>query len=150
MDTRIEEMEIALSQLNGQRALLKRPIDAHRALISPMRRTPDDVLREIFHFCLPSEHNALIDPDEAPMLLGRICRHWRSVTHSTPNIWSSLHIAPIDYRQAPPKILVRFGRVIEKWLERSGNCPLSISFLDHFDPFDLSNPPAQNHSKLCR
>ncbi|KAJ7367383.1 hypothetical protein DFH08DRAFT_1005984 [Mycena albidolilacea] len=35
--------------------------------------------------------------------------------------------------------------VREAYRERSGNCPLSISFLDHFDPFDLSNPPAQNH-----
>jgi hypothetical protein len=129
MDARIEEMEIALSRLKEQRALLKRPIDAHRALISPMRRTPDDVLREIFHFCLPSEHNALIDRDEAPMLLGRICRHWQSVAHSTPNIWSSLHIAPFDYRQAPPNILVRFGRVIEKRLKRSGsNVPATVPY----------------------
>ncbi|KAF8176670.1 hypothetical protein K438DRAFT_1485893, partial [Mycena galopus ATCC 62051] len=69
-----------------QRASLKRPIDAHRAVISPMRRVPHDVLVEICISCLPS-HNALIDPAEAPLILGRICRHWRSVAYSTPTLW---------------------------------------------------------------
>ncbi|KAJ7238564.1 hypothetical protein B0H12DRAFT_1025597, partial [Mycena haematopus] len=87
IDARIEEMEIALAQLKEQRALLKGPIDAHRALISPLRRVPEDVLIEIFLLCLPSEHNALIDPAEAPLVLGRICRHWRSVAYSAPRLW---------------------------------------------------------------
>ncbi|KAF7335268.1 F-box domain-containing protein [Mycena sanguinolenta] len=72
IDAQIEEMELALTQLRDKRALLQRPIDAHRALISPMRLIPQDVLLEIFFSCLPSEHNALIDPTEAPLLLGRI------------------------------------------------------------------------------
>ncbi|KAJ7238562.1 hypothetical protein B0H12DRAFT_1025645 [Mycena haematopus] len=91
IDARIEDMEIALKRLKDQRALLKRPIDAHRALISPLR-VPEDVLIEIFLSCLRSEHNALIDPAEAPLVLGRICRHWRSVAYSAPRLWSTIHI----------------------------------------------------------
>ncbi|KAF7364864.1 hypothetical protein MVEN_00356700 [Mycena venus] len=97
LDAQIEEIEITLSQLKEKRTLLKAPIDAHRALISPMRHVPLDVLQEIFFPCLPTEHNALIDPAEAPLLLGRICRHWRSVSYSTPMLWSSIHIPSLHY-----------------------------------------------------
>jgi hypothetical protein len=98
IDAQIEAVEVTLSQLKQRRELLKMPIDAHGALISPMRRTPDDLLQEIVFFCLPSKHNTLIDPAEAPMLLGRICSHWRSVAWSTPKIWSSLHIPRVAPR----------------------------------------------------
>ncbi|KAJ7367325.1 hypothetical protein DFH08DRAFT_660258, partial [Mycena albidolilacea] len=91
VETQIEQMKIALSQLKELRASLKAPIDAHRALISPLRRIPQDVLLDIFSSCLPSGHNALIDAAEAPLLLGRVCRHWRDVTYSTPMLWSSIH-----------------------------------------------------------
>ncbi|KAF7355551.1 hypothetical protein MSAN_01472200 [Mycena sanguinolenta] len=59
MDARIKELEIALNQLREQRASLNGPIDAHRALISPIRRIPQDILLAIFFACLPSEHNAV-------------------------------------------------------------------------------------------
>ncbi|KAJ7367372.1 hypothetical protein DFH08DRAFT_765167 [Mycena albidolilacea] len=123
MDAEIQAMEIALGQLKEQRELLKRPIDTHRALISSIRRIPLDVLLEIFFRCLPSEHNALIDPAEAPLVLGHICRHWRAILYSTPMLWSSIHIP----YEVPPTVGPRLARVVETWLERSASCALSIS-----------------------
>jgi hypothetical protein len=137
VEAQIEQMEIALSQLKELRASLKMPIDAHRALISPMRCIPQDVLLAIFSSCLPSEHNALIDPAEAPLLLGRICRHWRDVTYSTPVLWSSIHIPCLDYLHAPPTMISGLERTVEAWLERSSACPLSVSVFD--DTNDPSN-----------
>ncbi|KAJ6466428.1 hypothetical protein C8R45DRAFT_488794 [Mycena sanguinolenta] len=99
------------------------------ALISPMRRLPQDVLLEIFSSCLPSEHNALIDPSEAPLLLGRICRHWRDVAYSAPILWSSIHIPSLDY--APLHILLELERKVAMWLGRSATCPLSISLSNY-------------------
>ncbi|KAJ7755098.1 hypothetical protein B0H14DRAFT_2635321 [Mycena olivaceomarginata] len=122
----IEEMEIALSQLKEQHAL------------------PDDVLREIFHFCLPSEHNMLIDPDEAPMLLGRICRHWRSVT-LYPEYLELTSYRPVRLSTSAPQYSREVRESYREVARTFRQLSLSISFLDHFDPFDLSNPPAQNH-----
>ncbi|KAJ7364943.1 hypothetical protein DFH08DRAFT_766717 [Mycena albidolilacea] len=130
VEARIEEMEIALCQLKELRASLKTPIDAHRALISPLRCIPRDLLLEIFSSCLPSEHNALIDPAEVPLLLGRICRHWRDVVHTTPTLWSSIHIPCLDYIRAPPNMILGLERTVEAWLERSSACPLSVSVFD--------------------
>ncbi|KAJ7364945.1 hypothetical protein DFH08DRAFT_840432 [Mycena albidolilacea] len=136
-------MEVVLSQLKELRASLKRPIDAHRALISPMRHIPHDVLLEIFFSCLPSEHNALIDAAEAPLLLGRICRHWRSVAYNTPMLWSSMHIPCLNYLHTPPNIISSLERTVEAWLVRSATCPLSISLFDkvNYFGFDLEKHP---------
>ncbi|KAJ6463491.1 hypothetical protein C8R45DRAFT_1025944 [Mycena sanguinolenta] len=139
IDARIEELEITLQQLKEQRASFKAPIDAHRALISPMRRIPHDVLLEIFCACLPSEHNALIDSAEAPLVLGRICKHWRSIAYLTPILWSTIHIPSLNYTHTPSKICSRLETIVEEWLKRSAICPLSVSFFDytnHFPDFD--------------
>ncbi|KAF7346508.1 hypothetical protein MSAN_01878900 [Mycena sanguinolenta] len=143
IDAQIEEMELVLAQLREKRALLQQPIDAHRALISPMRFIPHDVLLEIFFACLPFEHNALIDPAEAPLLLGRICRHWRSLAYSAPTLWSSIHIPPLDYHNTPPNILLGLQRFVEAWLGRSATCPLSVSLSDFSIGFDYTS---KNHS----
>ncbi|KAJ7780735.1 hypothetical protein DFH07DRAFT_729394, partial [Mycena maculata] len=50
-DVQIGEMEAALAELKGERDSLKTAIDAHRALISTIRRTPEDIFREIFLSC---------------------------------------------------------------------------------------------------
>ncbi|KAF7350910.1 hypothetical protein MSAN_01653100 [Mycena sanguinolenta] len=130
IDARIEELESALAQLREERASLKEPIDAHKALISPMRFIPNDVLLEIFSSCLPLEHNALIDPTEAPLLLGRISQHWRSVAYSAPMLWSSIHIPSLSYRFTSSQIVLELERIVEAWLARSASCPLSVSFHD--------------------
>ncbi|KAJ6508559.1 hypothetical protein C8R45DRAFT_1208214 [Mycena sanguinolenta] len=127
IDTQIAEMESVLTQLREKRALLQLPIDAHKALISPMRHIPQDILLEIFFACLPSEHNAVIDSAEAPLLFGRVSRHWRSVAYSTPMLWSSIHIPALDYLNTSPDIFSGLERTVEAWLERSATCPLSVS-----------------------
>ncbi|KAF7355524.1 hypothetical protein MSAN_01469400 [Mycena sanguinolenta] len=142
IDAQMKELEIALNQLREQRASLNGPIEAHGALLSPIRRIPQDILLAIFFACLPSEHNAVIDPAEAPLVLGRICRHWRDITYSTPMLWSSLHIPALSYLDAPPKLLWGLQRTVGAWLGRSGTCPLSISLFDRvnrFIPNDLEN-----------
>jgi hypothetical protein len=62
IQAQIDEMEVIVGQLKAKHSSLKTVIDAHEALISPVRRAPDDVLREIFFACLATAHNALMDP----------------------------------------------------------------------------------------
>ncbi|KAK7040558.1 hypothetical protein R3P38DRAFT_3461395 [Favolaschia claudopus] len=111
-----------IARMDEKRATLKEAFDAHRALISPMRRTPDDLLRKIFLACLPTLHNALMDPNEAPIIFGRICRRWRDVAHSTPMLWSSVHVP-----SNPTMDMNAISRALKRWLERSGSCTLDIS-----------------------
>ncbi|KAF7367734.1 hypothetical protein MSAN_00837300 [Mycena sanguinolenta] len=123
IQAQIDEMELVVDQLKAKRESVQTVIGAHKALISPMRHVPEDVLREIFFACLPAAHNALIDIAEAPLLLGRICRRWRVVAYSTPMLWSSIHIPPLP-------TFLQLHPVVEQWLKLGAPCPLTVSLVD--------------------
>lgn len=76
---------------------------------------PTEITAEIFARCLP-EVASTPRIDTAPLLLGRICSNWRSISLDTPELWSSLKVAvsdtPVDS--------------VEKWLTRARHCPLSL------------------------
>ncbi|KAJ7253489.1 hypothetical protein C8J57DRAFT_1659532 [Mycena rebaudengoi] len=81
-----------LDDLRRERDDLTEFIDAHLALVSPARRLPDDVVREIFVASLPANRNCAISVKESPLLLCRICQSWRHLALSTPQMWASVHI----------------------------------------------------------
>jgi uncharacterized coiled-coil DUF342 family protein len=54
LNEQIARMRKSLADLMRDRDELQSFIDAHLALISPARRLPDDVVREIFVAALPS------------------------------------------------------------------------------------------------
>ncbi|KAJ6459678.1 hypothetical protein C8R45DRAFT_1030705 [Mycena sanguinolenta] len=121
----IEVLDLVIGQLKAEQYSIQSVIDPHKALMSPMRRIPDDILREIFLACLPTEHVATIDNREAPLLLARICRRWRALAHSIPLLWASIHIPPLQ-----SNLLPKLRPVIEQWLERSGARPLKIDVFE--------------------
>ncbi|KAF7316520.1 hypothetical protein MIND_00171200 [Mycena indigotica] len=139
----IETIDKEIAALNAQIAALQHKsapiasfVTAHRALISPIRQLPDDVLQEIFVACLPANSNCVMSASEAPLLLGRICSAWRDLAFSTPVLWSRLHCyAPGSVRTDPfgaeiPAIATKIERHLDAykaWLARTGNRPLSVS-----------------------
>ncbi|KAF8184483.1 hypothetical protein BJ912DRAFT_974993 [Pholiota molesta] len=141
VDNKIYELEQALEALKKGRKNLDDEIQQHKRLLSPIRRLPDDMLREIFLACLPGTHNAVMDCEEAPLLLGLVCNRWRLLAYSTPSLWASLHIPLPSLRGMPYRSAETAGyyeaydgriekhyTAIHNWLLRSGSCPLSISF----------------------
>ncbi|KAJ7697841.1 hypothetical protein B0H17DRAFT_912889, partial [Mycena rosella] len=87
LDDEIAGLRKALDKLTKVRAGLSAYVDAHRALISPLRRLPIDIIEEIFMACLPTHRNCVMSAMEAPVLLGRICSSWRALSLSTPRLW---------------------------------------------------------------
>ncbi|CAA7264328.1 unnamed protein product [Cyclocybe aegerita] len=147
LDTTITKLQHALQALFKKRVELNEIIQAHRMLLSPFRQLPTEIVREIFLFCLPPTHNALMSTQQAPLVLGRVCSRWRSIAYATPRLWSSIHIpfpsapfpqsltTPVDTNSTFGQIwnaflekLRKHVNAVEEWLSRSGTCPLSISF----------------------
>ncbi|KAJ7441743.1 hypothetical protein FB451DRAFT_1150512 [Mycena latifolia] len=137
LDDEIADLQKALDKLAEERAGLSAYVDAHRALISPVRRLPLDIIQEIFVACLPTHRNCIMSAVEAPVLLGRICSSWRSISLSTPRLWSRLHIVePTCPYNAPPVFKEKLAQRLETtkmWLGRSGRCPLSVSLQSTFN-----------------
>ncbi|KAJ7740022.1 hypothetical protein DFH07DRAFT_839655 [Mycena maculata] len=79
--------------------------------------------------CLPKHHNCVMSAREAPVLLGRICSLWRAISLATPRLWASIHIADPGATQSSwaTSHLEQRLEVTRTWLQRSGECPLSIS-----------------------
>ncbi|KAJ7090838.1 hypothetical protein B0H15DRAFT_948602 [Mycena belliarum] len=138
LDDVIAGLQNALDQLMEERARLSAHVDAHKALRSPVRRLPLDIIQEIFVACIPTHRNCAMSALEAPVLLGRICRSWRDISLSTPRLWSKIHIVEptCPYNSViaifEEKLALRL-ETTKTWLGRSGQCPLSISLQSTFD-----------------
>ncbi|KAJ7252115.1 hypothetical protein B0H12DRAFT_1018260, partial [Mycena haematopus] len=134
LDDEISVIRKALDKLTEERDALGVYVAAHRALLSPLRRLPLDIIEEIFMACLPTHRNCVMSAAEAPVILGRICSSWRTISLSTPRLWSRLHIVqpesvPDLARGLHEAKVAQRLRVGNAWLKRSGNCPLSISLV---------------------
>ncbi|KAF7376633.1 hypothetical protein MSAN_00080100 [Mycena sanguinolenta] len=129
LDDEIALMRKALEKLTAERDALGAYVDAHNALLSPVRRLPRDIIEEIFMACLPTGRNCVMCAAEAPVILGRICSSWRAISFGTPKLWSRLHVVhPYSANSVLHKAKVAQRlEVADAWLKRSGNCPLSIS-----------------------
>ncbi|KAF7357958.1 hypothetical protein MVEN_00842400 [Mycena venus] len=145
LDDEIAELQKAIDKLTEERNNLSIYVDGHKALISPVRRLPLDIIEEIFVACIPTHRNCVMSASEAPVLLGRICSSWRTISLSTPRLWAKLHIVePSRWRFGSSNALVD-DKVAQRldtmkmWLGRSGQCPLSISLQS--GP-DYDSPPS--------
>ncbi|KAJ7698995.1 hypothetical protein B0H17DRAFT_926902, partial [Mycena rosella] len=87
LDDEISKLQVALDRMKEERSRLGAYVEGHRALISLARRLPLDIIQEIFLACIPTHCNCFMSATEAPVLLGRICSSWRSISLSTPRLW---------------------------------------------------------------
>ncbi|KAF8211039.1 hypothetical protein K438DRAFT_1569325, partial [Mycena galopus ATCC 62051] len=82
-----------LKQLEAERESLSGYRGRNKAILSPLRRMPPELLGEIFLCSLPSitEIRAL-SPDEylsgSPWVLSHVSSRWRAISLSTPSLWS--------------------------------------------------------------
>ncbi|KAJ7168221.1 hypothetical protein C8R43DRAFT_983597 [Mycena crocata] len=131
LEQEISQAQAILHDLQRSYRQLKTNVDAHLALLSPMRNLPPEVLQLIFTMTLPPNRNCVMHASEPPVLLGRVCSGWRKIAMATPELWASVHVVcpPVDYAESatsPTRIQRQVG-AMDAWLARSGACPLSIS-----------------------
>ncbi|KAK7451123.1 hypothetical protein VKT23_012799 [Stygiomarasmius scandens] len=124
----LENVEDQIEALTHRQRVLHETIASYRDTLSPIRRLSRDVLQEIFIHCLPADENASLNASKVPFLLGRVCSSWRTISHSTPYLWTSLHITQSVDDPHDRLHYTRIRPVVENWLKRSGSSlPLSIS-----------------------
>ncbi|KAF8654163.1 hypothetical protein AX16_003692 [Volvariella volvacea WC 439] len=88
---------------------------------SPMSTLLPELLSEVFQHCTDTTSPIIPSSKHAPLLLTRVCRQWRDVACSTPRLWTALRIF------IGPSGPCR-ERLTAMWLDRSGSCPLNLSF----------------------
>jgi hypothetical protein len=128
----LERLDAEIKRLTEHRNELKTFLDAHHALLSPMRRLSPEILQTIFVECLshpPYSSYPVLANSDAPLLLGRVCSSWRQIAYGCAMLWSSIHIAIPDPRTSDEEALLHRLRLeaTTEWLKRSGALPLHIS-----------------------
>lgn len=79
----VRESRLAISELEGQRAALEDQVSRTLAYLSPIRRLPMELLREIFVWCF-EEHAC------SAWVLSAVCPSWRRLALRIPLIWSKV------------------------------------------------------------
>jgi len=101
LDDEISKLREKLKLLEEERVLLFSYRTRNEAILSPLRRMPLELLREIFLWTLPSIAGTLelgrFDMAQSPWVLTQISGHWRAVALSTPSLWSRV---AIDYSES--------------------------------------------------
>ncbi|KAL0570896.1 hypothetical protein V5O48_011062 [Marasmius crinis-equi] len=109
-NTRISRLKSSLEALTRQRDVLEIRLQRCGAVFHSIRRLPDDVLEQIFRFCVDrdvrgllseypgslmldiQDHRGTLDTRKAPWVLGQVCRKWRACSTSLPTLWTSIRL----------------------------------------------------------
>ena len=131
----ITEVEVRIEELHHNRlptcqateSRLLEFVQVHKALLSPVRYLPSEVLQEIFlHYC---DHGLTNPPiSKIPWRLGHISHRWREIALSLPALWDNI---PPIYFYMKSHSNPSYDRAITQLMERSGTSPtlkLYISF----------------------
>ncbi|KAF9485214.1 hypothetical protein BDN70DRAFT_680258 [Pholiota conissans] len=123
LDEKVKEIKTILIGLERERWELKSQMNEHHDRF--IHRLPSEIASEIFTFCLPGYFFALDFQDfpskrtlEMPLVISSVCKGWRDITHSTPQLWT---MPPLISKQSFAKL-----PFIQRWIDRSGELPLSI------------------------
>ncbi|KAJ7633088.1 hypothetical protein FB45DRAFT_914341 [Roridomyces roridus] len=128
---RIAQLDLEIQSLQDSDlldGLLIEREQAHRALADykyPILSLPTEITSEIFVHFLPAypqrpELVGLLSPS----LFLQVCRHWRDVALATPALWSTMMLQVVG----GSNFYSEEHDLLDTWLQRSGHCPLSISF----------------------
>ncbi|KAJ7633452.1 hypothetical protein DFH06DRAFT_1222845 [Mycena polygramma] len=123
----VRKQRAALAETRCRIALYKKHItmlekkqdelEAGLSLVTyPVLKLPVEITSRVFLCCLPTGGCVVPSSSNAPLLLAQICRHWRDVALSTPQLWNSIRAMG----ENPPHAL------FQSWFIRARGTPLSL------------------------
>ncbi|KAK7027285.1 hypothetical protein VNI00_015374 [Paramarasmius palmivorus] len=121
--TTIDMHKSTIVFLENKVSHLAQKIAKYRPLLSPIRRMPSDILREIFTLSNSGRIRPLCIP--VPLSLSAVCGRWREVALQTPALWSSIDIFLQEEWEKNGQYN-HLHRTVLTFLERSQNVPLDI------------------------
>ncbi|TDL19241.1 hypothetical protein BD410DRAFT_792268 [Rickenella mellea] len=93
---------------------------------SAIQRLAPELLSEVFLQCLSEdETSSMRHFSRSPLLLGRVCSAWRTISHSTAALWTHLTIGE-DFHTISRPDYTKDGVAMWVWIKRSRSLPLSV------------------------
>ncbi|SJL02389.1 uncharacterized protein ARMOST_05716 [Armillaria ostoyae] len=116
-----------LKALQDKRRHLQLIEEDYKAVLSPVRRVPSEVLAEIFYACSGNEKSEwgydVFHVKAGPWVLSRVCRSWRQVSRSLcPSSWATFSVPVRQKMEKDPISLLKAA------LSHCGNRRLKFTF----------------------
>ncbi|KAJ7262370.1 hypothetical protein C8J57DRAFT_453342 [Mycena rebaudengoi] len=119
LDAQILALEKAPDAVRLERQDLQTRLDAYKY---PILTLPTEITSEIFvHFLPPYPERPPVTGLFSPEFLCQICRTWREIALSTPQLWRAIEL------NLPTKSPTWALDLLRTWVSRSKDCALSIS-----------------------
>ncbi|KAJ6493852.1 hypothetical protein DFH09DRAFT_1104393 [Mycena vulgaris] len=145
IDDEIAGMYKAIDRLTKERVHLSAYVKAHKALVSPVRRLPLDIVQEIFMACIPSHRNCVMSARSLGPHM-QLVEIQVALNASAMDEASHLSAAMSFEEKVAQRLETTKG-----WLDRSGQCPLSISLeSSHDHPPGTSSPTSQQTRRFLQ
>lgn len=107
---------------------------------------PLEIATKIFLLCLPHD-NRPMHPEDAPLLLTRVCRDWRELSLGIPRLWTNIHLPPVVFRGDSDHIdRLPTPTTLHTWLASSHPLPINITI----DIRHQSSPRLREYPWPCR
>ncbi|KAJ7741667.1 hypothetical protein B0H16DRAFT_1323725, partial [Mycena metata] len=113
----IADLQRAIRALRTEKQDIVDRLDCYQY---PVLTLPTELVSEIFiHFLPDYPSSPPLRGTRSPNILAAICQKWRYIALSSPLLWRAISL---DYAPNAQGQL----RMLETWLSRSGQCPLSL------------------------
>ncbi|KAJ7074001.1 hypothetical protein C8F01DRAFT_1360737 [Mycena amicta] len=123
LDAEIKQLENALNALYSERKLIQDRLDSY---IYPVMTLPTEIVSEIFiQYLPPYPACPPLLGEGSPTKLAQICRRWRTIAHSTPELWRAIELFAIQDSFAQSRLQITLAQARD-WLRRSHSLPLSL------------------------
>lgn len=128
-DASIDRLERELTRLRARRDSLQELTTARKAILSPIRRLPSELISEIAYHAIPDvEESVSLKLREGPWVLSHLCSRWRDTVVSLPGLWSQPKICPADINYNPMSPII-----LDTILTRAKDHRLTFKSV-YFDP----------------
>jgi len=120
LDAEIVRAQARLDELIAQRHAVQTQLDS---IVYPVLSLPPEITSEIFVDCLFLEGHPIesLRFNYIPLLVTSICRTWRKIALSTPQLWNMIYLYMKRVHDMDAT-----GQLVDTWLSRSGQCPLTL------------------------
>ncbi|KAL0578519.1 hypothetical protein V5O48_003462 [Marasmius crinis-equi] len=132
LDVEMAQLQASMVALEKRRKRLGGRPPAYKLALNPVRRFPTEILAHIFMLCVDEEVKPpyrSLWPGQPPWVLSQVCRKWRMIALSLPQLWSTIGVDWITSSdEERDSDLPKVERLLSLSLQRARDKPLSISW----------------------
>ncbi|PBK84404.1 hypothetical protein ARMGADRAFT_907098, partial [Armillaria gallica] len=89
MQERVSKARAVLNELLKEQRSVKNMVESCKTIIRPIRKVPEDIVREIFLTLLVAKEEGKdsLNKRFAPLVVSQVCRDWRNIALSMSQLW---------------------------------------------------------------